>query len=121
MSHPLRGDDLLSGIPAARRVLARAPARIYSLRRLAVAGDRYYDYFRKGLSVNHTCKLSRRTSQVSAPPAGTLARLGIFFEESHHGVTVFEQLHFQPRADEVQRVTFGVAQHKSSAGREQLG
>jgi len=81
MSHPLRGDDLLSGIPAARRVLARAPARIYSLRRLAVAGDRYYHYyFRKGLSVNHTCKLSRRTSQVSAGPVETLATLGIFFE-----------------------------------------
>ena len=79
MSHPLRGDDLLSGIPAARRVLVRAPARNYSLRRLAVAGDRYCYFFRKGLSVNHTCKLSRRTSQVSALLVETLARLGIFF------------------------------------------
>ena len=49
-----------------------------------------------------------------------LLRRLLQFKKPHHAVAVLEQFHLLPGRDNVQRVAFGVAEHKSSAGREQL-
>jgi len=65
MSHPLRGDDLLNGIPAAERVFLKGTRP--DLIPPTVCGRRTPFYnFSEGLPVNHTFKLSRRTTQISA-------------------------------------------------------
>ncbi len=42
------------------------------------------------------------------------------FQKTHHSVAVLENFDLQPRSDDFQRVTFRVAEHQSSAGREQF-
>lgn len=84
MSHPSRGDVLLSGIPAARRVLARAPARIQSLRRFAVAGDRLL--LQQGLvGEPHLQTFLPNKSSIGAA-GGDLSHIKIFFGTSTHAI-----------------------------------
>ncbi len=44
---------------------------------------------------------------------------GFNFHKPHQSVPVLEQFHFRPRRDDFQCVAFRMAEHKTSAGREQ--